>query len=276
MIIMDGKKHASLLREKIKNEVDALKGRKPLLASIQVGSDPDASSYISNKEKACQAVGILSSHLSLPDDTKEDVLLESIKKLNHDDTVDGILLQLPLPENFNSARIINTIDPGKDVDGIHPNNLGKLMSGQVGFIPATPLAVMHLLKAYNIPLSGMNTMIIGRSAIVGKPLSLLLLAENCTVTLAHSKSLKLENESSRTDLLVAAIGRAKLIGKHYIKPGAIVIDVGINFVNSKLCGDVNFEEVAPMTSYITPVPGGVGSLTNTMILKNTLQAYHLH
>lgn len=275
MILLDGKHQSTLLRKDLKSEIEKVSPHQPCLLSIMVGANSVAASYVRNKEKACTEVGIRSKHISLPENCTEKELLESITKANLDPEIHGIILQMPLPKGFNHYRILTQIDPKKDVDGLHPLNLGRLLSGNPLFIPATPLAVVHLLESYGIALLGKKAVIVGRSNIVGKPLSLLLLHHNCTVTIAHSKTQFLPNETLTADILVAAVGQARFIDAGYIKPGAVVLDVGINYIQDKLVGDVDFDEVAPLSSYISPVPGGVGSLTTTMLLQNTWKAFKL-
>jgi methylenetetrahydrofolate dehydrogenase (NADP+) / methenyltetrahydrofolate cyclohydrolase len=275
MILLDGKYQSAILRDILSKEIQKVYPKRPCLLSIMVGESSEALSYIKNKEKSCAEVGIHSQHISLSADCTESSLLETISEANLNPEINGIILQMPLPKNINQDRIVSSIDPNKDVDGLHPLNLGKLLCGNPLFAPATPLAVIHLLESYGIPLSGKKAVIIGRSNIVGKPLSLLLLQHNCTVTIAHSKTSYLPNETLLADILLVAIGQAKLIDQGFIKPGAVVVDIGINFIQGKLVGDVDFNSVAPLCSYISPVPGGVGSLTTTMLLQNTWKAFKL-
>jgi methylenetetrahydrofolate dehydrogenase (NADP+) / methenyltetrahydrofolate cyclohydrolase len=275
MTILDGKHQSSLLRKELKKEIEKSSPSSPCLLSIMIGENSEASSYVRNKEKACSEVGIISKHISLLKNTSETELSECITRANQDPQIHGIILQMPLPKEFNQYHIFSLIDPRKDVDGLHPLNLGRLLSGNPLFIPATPLAVVHLIESYGIPLSGKKAVIVGRSNIVGKPLSLLLLHHNCTVTITHSKTQSLPNETLTADILVAAVGQARFINSGHVKPGAVVLDVGINYIQDILVGDVDFDDVAPLSSYISPVPGGVGSLTTTMLLQNTWKAFKL-
>jgi methylenetetrahydrofolate dehydrogenase (NADP+) / methenyltetrahydrofolate cyclohydrolase len=275
MILLDGKHQSKLLRKDLKSEIEKVSPHSPCLLSIMVGKSSEAATYIRNKEKACAEVGIRSEHISLPENCTEKDLLDSIIQANLNPEIHGIIIQMPLPKGFDHYRILTQIEPKKDVDGLHPLNLGRLLSGNPMFIPATPLAVVHLIQSYGIALSGRKAVIVGRSNIVGKPLSLLLLHHNCTVTIAHSKTQSLPNETLTADILVAAVGQAGFIDAGYVKPGAVVLDVGINYIQDKLVGDVDFDEVAPLSSYISPVPGGVGSLTTTMLLENTWKAFKL-
>lgn len=275
MILLDGKHQSTILRSILSNEIQKIYPKKPCLLSIMVGESSEALAYIKNKEKSCAEVGIHSQHISLSADCTERSLLETISEANLNPEINGIILQMPLPKNLNQDRIVSSIDPNKDVDGMHPLNLGKLLCGKPLFAPATPLAVIHLLESYGIPLSGKKAVIVGRSNIVGKPLSLLLLQHNCTVTIAHSKTSFLPNETLQADILLVAVGQAKLIDQGFVKPGAVVVDIGINFIQGKLVGDVDFNSVAPLCSYISPVPGGVGSLTTSMLLQNTWKAFKL-
>lgn len=274
--LMDGKLVSNSIRESIKKEISSYTGRKPKLATIMVGEDDGAKVYIRNKEKACQEVGIISEQISLPLLTNEAILLETIERLNHDSTVDGILLQMPLPKTYPVDRIIRTISPDKDVDCLHPMNLGLLCTGNAVFTPNTPQSVMSMLHFYRIPLLGKRVVVMGRSNIVGKPVSLLLLEQNATVTMCHSKTVDLPSIAREADILVVAIGKSEMVNHEYVKPGAVVCDVGINYKEDKIVGDVDFASVFPIASYITPVPGGIGSLTTTLLLNNTLKAFALH
>lgn len=275
-IVMDGKLVSNSIRSKIKEEIAALLVRKPKLATILVGNDESAKVYIRNKEKACLEVGILSVQVNLPEESTNEILLQTIEHLNNDSSVDGILIQMPLPKQLSTEEIIRTISPGKDVDCLHPLNLGFLCSGHAIFTPNTPQAVLSILDFYQISLQGKKAVVIGRSNIVGKPVSLLLLDRHATVTICHSKTIDLPSVAREADILVVATGRASMVNKNFIKPGAVVCDVGINYVDGKIKGDVEYESVFPLASYITPVPGGIGSLTTTLLLNNTLKAYHLH
>ncbi len=246
------------------------------LAVIIVGDDGASKIYVRNKRRACEEVGIESFEYALSENTSESELLELISKLNSDPRVNGILCQLPLPSHINEKNVINAIDPKKDVDAFHPINTGRILTGDYGFLPCTPAGVIEMLKEKNIPIEGRHCVIVGRSNIVGKPLAMMFLKENATVTVCHSKTKDLKAETLRADILVAATGKAQLITADMVKSGAVVIDVGINRdENGKLCGDVLFSDVEKKASYITPVPGGVGPMTITMLLKNTVKAYEM-
>ena len=272
--IIDGKATSASLREEIKNAVNERKAsgkRVPGLAVIIVGEDPASQVYVRNKHKACEEVGFLSRIYRLPTETQENELVALVQELNRDDAIDGILVQLPLPKHLDDKAVIAHIDPAKDVDAFHTINVGKIMLGEPGFAPCTPAGIMELLKAYDISPAGKECVVIGRSNIVGKPMAMLLLHANGTVTVAHSRTQNLSEVTRRADILVVAIGKAKFVTADMVKDGAVVIDVGMNRDNAgKLCGDVDFESVAPKCSFITPVPGGVGPMTITMLLKNTL------
>lgn len=274
MQILDGKETAKSIRKELKAEILALteRGIEPALTVILVGDDPASQVYVRNKERACQEVGIKSRTIRLPKETTQAELLGLIEKLNHDPQVHGILVQLPLPEGIAERKVIDTISPAKDVDGFHPISLGRLLIGQDGFCSCTPFGIMELLHRYNIPISGKEAVIVGRSNIVGKPMAALLLAANATVTVAHSRTANLAQVTKRADILVVAVGKAKLITEQMVKPGAVVIDVGMNRTEDGLCGDVDFDEVAQVASAITPVPGGVGPMTITMLLANTVRS----
>lgn len=246
------------------------------LAVIIVGDDGASKIYVRNKRRACEEVGIESFEYALSENTSESELLELISKLNSDPRVNGILCQLPLPSHINEKNVINAIDPKKDVDAFHPINTGRILTGDSGFLPCTPAGVIEMLKEKNIPIEGRHCVIVGRSNIVGKPLAMMFLKENATVTVCHSKTKDLKAETLRADILVAATGKAHLITADMVKSGAVVIDVGINRdENGKLCGDVLFSDVEKKASYITPVPGGVGPMTITMLLENTVKAYEM-
>lgn len=246
------------------------------LAVIIVGDDGASKIYVRNKRRACEEVGIESFEYALNENTSESELLELISKLNSDPRINGILCQLPLPSHINEKNVINAIDPKKDVDAFHPINTGRILTGDYGFLPCTPAGVIEMLKEKNIPIEGRHCVIVGRSNIVGKPLAMMFLKENATVTVCHSKTKDLKAETLRADILVAATGKAHLITADMVKSGAVVIDVGINRdENGKLCGDVLFSDVEKKVSYITPVPGGVGPMTITMLLENTLKAYEM-
>lgn len=272
-MIIDGKALAKEKRAEIAKQVEALKekGVTPGLAVVLVGEDPASQIYVRNKHKACEEVGIYSRKITLPEETTEEELLKIIDELNNDPEIDGILVQLPLPKHIDPDKVILSISPDKDVDGFHPVNAGRLLAGQDGFFPCTPLAVMELIKSAGVDVSGKEAVVVGRSNIVGKPVSMLLLRENATVTICHSKTKDLADVCRRADILVAAVGRPEMITSDYVKEGAVVIDVGINRVGEKkVVGDVAFDEVKDKAAYITPVPGGVGPMTITMLLYNTL------
>lgn len=273
--IIDGKIISAAVKEEVAKETAELKakGVTPGLAVIIVGEDPASKVYVANKEKACVQLGMESFKYALPEETTEEELLALIKKLNADSRVNGILCQLPLPAHLNEELIINSILPEKDVDAFHPQNVGKIMIGNYDFLPCTPAGIMEMLRYENIDITGKECVVIGRSNIVGKPMSMLLLHKNGTVTVCHSKTKELKEVCRRADILVAAVGRANFVTADMVKEGAVVIDVGINRLpDGKLCGDVNFAEVEPIASYITPVPGGVGPMTIATLMKNTLTA----
>ena len=272
-MIIDGKIISSSVKERIKNEVEALKeqGVRPGLVVIKVGNDPASAVYVRNKKRACEELGIYSEEYALPEETSEKELLELINELNSREDVDGILCQLPLPKHLNETAVINAISPEKDVDCFHPENVGKVLIGEDGFKPCTPAGVIEMLKHSGIEIAGKNCVVLGRSNIVGKPMALLLLAENGTVTVCHSKTKNLKEITKKADILVAAIGKAKFVTADMVKKGAVVIDVGINRdENGKLCGDVDFNKVSKKAAAISPVPGGVGLMTVTMLMQNTL------
>ncbi len=274
-MIIDGKAISAKVREEIKAEVEKL-GKKPGLAVVIVGEDPASKVYVRNKAKGCAEVGFYSEVHELPENTTERDLLDLIERLNHDDNINGILVQLPLPKHLDEKAVINAIRPEKDVDAFHPVNTGKIMIGDYDFLPCTPAGVMRLLKESGVEVSGKQCVVVGRSNIVGKPQAMLLLQQNGTVTICHSRTADLKAECLRADILVVAIGRAKFITADYIKPGAVVIDVGMDRdENGKLCGDVDFESVKEVAGAITPVPGGVGPMTISMLLTNTLKAYEI-
>jgi len=273
--IIDGKVISAAVKEEVAREVAELKaqGITPGLAVIIVGDDPASRVYVNNKKKACEQLGMLSREYTMPAETTEEELLSLIKELNADPEINGILCQLPLPSHLNEELVINTIIPEKDVDAFHPHNVGKIMIGNYDFLPCTPAGIMEMLKYENIDITGKECVVIGRSNIVGKPMSMLLLHKNGTVTVCHSRTKNLKEVCLRADILVAAVGRANFVTADMVKEGAVVIDVGINRLeNGKLCGDVNFAEVEPKASYITPVPGGVGPMTIATLMKNTLTA----
>lgn len=276
--IIDGKALAQSIKENIAREVDALKekGVTPGLAVILVGDDPASKVYVNNKKKACAQVGIYSEEYLLPADTDEKTLLDLIAKLNADKNISGVLLQAPIPPHLDYRKISETISPDKDVDAFHPYNVGKIMIGDFDFVPCTPAGVIELIKSTGTEIEGKNCVVIGRSNIVGKPQAMLLLKENGTVTVCHSKTKDIAAFTRGADILVVAVGKAGFVNGDMIKPGAVVIDVGMNRnAEGKLCGDVDFASAEPVAAYITPVPGGVGPMTVTMLLKNTVKAAKL-
>ena len=270
---MDGRAVAKAYKEEIARETEAIlaSGVTPHLAVVLVGENPASQVYVRNKENACQKAGIRSSVIRLSEDCSQDELEKVVASLNDDEGVHGILVQLPLPAHLDEARVLALIDPDKDVDGFHAMNSGRLMNGQSGFVPCTPLGVMKLLEAYRIPLEGRHAVVIGRSNIVGKPMAMLLLAQNATVTVCHSRTENLAELTRQADILVAAVGKAGFVTADMVKPGAVVIDVGINRVDGQIVGDVD-AQVSEVAGYMTPVPGGVGQMTIAMLLANTLQA----
>lgn len=272
--IIDGKAVSAAVKERVKAEVETLKnlGVDVCLAVILVGNDPASQIYVANKKKACEQLGIISKEYILPENTTQDELLQLIEKLNADSTVNGILCQLPLPENLDEKAVISAIDPIKDVDAFHPVNVGKIMIGDYDFLPCTPAGVMEMLDYYNIDINSKECVVIGRSNIVGKPMAMLLLHKNGTVTICHSRTKNLAAVTSKADILVAAVGKAKFVTADMVKEGAVVIDVGMNRADGKLCGDVDFDAVSQKASYITPVPGGVGPMTIAVLMQNTLTA----
>lgn len=273
--IIDGKKVSAQVKARVADEVAALKekGVTPGLAVIIVGDDSASQVYVRNKEKACAETGMYSEKYALPAETTQEELLNLVKELNGKKEISGILCQLPLPSHLNSDIVINAIDPIKDVDAFHPVNVGKIMIGDYAFLPCTPAGVMELIKSAGVDPQGKNCVVVGRSNIVGKPMALLLLHKNATVTICHSKTVNLSEITKQADILVAAVGRAKFITGDMIKPGAVVIDVGMNRdENGKLCGDVDFESAEKTAGAITPVPGGVGPMTIAMLMENTLTA----
>ena len=273
-ILMDGKALAAEQMAMLKTRVDALKaaGRTVGLAVILVGDDPASQVYVRNKGKACEELGILSETLCLPQESTQEALEAEIERLNRDDRIDGILVQLPLPRHLDEAAALKKIIPEKDVDGFHIENAGKLFTGQQGVVACTPKGILHMLKASGVPLSGKEAVVIGRSNIVGKPIAMLLLNENCTVTICHSRTADLAAHTRRADILVAAVGKPRFVTADMVKPGAAVVDVGINRVDGKVVGDVDFENVEKVAGYISPVPGGVGKMTICMLMENTIEA----
>lgn len=278
MNIIDGKAVSAAVKDEVKEQVAALKkdGGVPCLAVVLVGDDPASKVYVRNKKRACEYCGIKSLEYILDKTASEQQLLDLIDVLNNEPTVHGILVQLPLPPHINEQKIINAISEQKDVDAFHPANVGRLMTGNPDFLPCTPAGVMEMLKKYNIETAGKDCVIIGRSNIVGKPMAMLMLMANSTVTICHSKTKNLKEKCLSADILIAAIGKPKFVTADMVKDGAVVIDVGINRTeDGKLCGDVDFDEVSKKASYITPVPGGVGPMTIATLMKNTLTAYKL-
>ena len=274
-LIIDGKKVSAEVKEQVRLETLELakKGIKPGLAVIIVGDDPASRVYVNNKKKACEAVGFLSREYALPATTTQDELLSLVDELNNDKEINGILCQLPLPKGLDEKAVIEAISPLKDVDAFHAINVGKIMIGDYDFLPCTPAGVMEMLHSYKIPVEGKNCVVIGRSNIVGKPMAMLLLHENGTVTVTHSRTKNLAEVTREADILVAAIGKPKFVTADMVKEGAVVIDVGMDRdENGKLCGDVDFENVKEKCSAITPVPGGVGPMTIAVLMKNTLKA----
>ena len=277
-IRMDGKMVSAKVRGSILEEVNKLKeqGVRPGLAVIIVGEDPASQVYVRNKERACEECGFYSEKYALPEETTQEQLLELIEELNQNPRIDGILCQLPVPKHIDDQAIIDAISPEKDVDAFHPVNVGKIMVGNFDFLPCTPAGVMQLLEEYGIDPQGKNCVVIGRSNIVGKPMSMLLLHKHGTVTICHSRTKNLKEVCAQADILVAAVGKADFVTADMVKEGATVIDVGMNRKDGRLCGDVCFDEVNEKAAYLTPVPGGVGPMTITMLMKNTLKAAKLH
>lgn len=276
--IIDGKRISKEIKDELKDKVAALKaeGKEITLAVIQVGNDPASSVYVGNKKKACEYIGINSLAYELEESTTQEELLAIIDKLNKDDSVNGILVQLPVPKHIDEKTIINSISPKKDVDGFHPESVGNLLIGQNGFLSCTPAGIIELLKRSNIEIAGKECVVIGRSNIVGKPMAVLLLRENGTVTITHSRTQNLKEVCKRADILVVAIGKPKMIDRSYVKEGATVIDVGIHRnEDNKLCGDVDYDDVEPIAGAITPVPGGVGPMTIAMLMNNCVNSINL-
>ena len=275
--LIDGKKIAAEIKDELKEKAAALKaeGKEVTLAVIQVGNDPASTVYVGNKKKACAYIGINSLAYELEDNTSEEELIAIINDLNEREDVHGILVQLPLPKHINEDNIIKAISPSKDVDGFHPQSVGALSIGQKGYVSCTPAGIIQLLKRSNIDIEGKECVVIGRSNIVGKPMSLLMLRENATVTICHSKTNDLKEVCKRADILIVAIGKPKMINREYVKEGAVVIDVGTNRHNGQLTGDVDFDEVSKIASYISPVPKGVGPMTIASLLENVYEAYKI-
>ena len=277
--IIDGKQISLDIKNELKEKVAKYKeqGIEITLAVVKVGNDPASAVYVRNKEKACEYAGINSKTLALPEETAEEELLNVVKKLNEDKNVNGILVQLPLPKHIDESKVLLTIDSTKDVDGFHPVNVGKMVIGEDTFLPCTPAGIIEMIKRTDIDIEGKECVVIGRSNIVGKPMAMLMLKENATVTIAHSRTKDLKEVTKRADIIVAAIGKAKFVTADYVKEGAVVIDVGMDRdENGKLCGDVDFESVSKVASAITPVPGGVGPMTVTMLLVNCLRSVELN
>lgn len=276
--IISGKEVSANVRESVKNDTAQLKekGIVPGLAVVIVGDDPASRVYVNNKKKACAEVGFVSEEYALPAETTQEELLTLVKELNEKDSINGMLVQLPLPKHLDEKAVIEAINPKKDVDAFHASNVGKIMIGDYHFLPCTPAGVMELIHSTGVDVCGKSCVVIGRSNIVGKPMAMLLLHENGTVTITHSKTKNLKEICKNADILVAAVGKAKFVTGDMIKNGAVVIDVGMNRdQNGKLCGDVDFDSVEPKASFITPVPGGVGPMTIAMLMKNTLMAAKL-
>jgi len=272
MYIIDGKEVSKRIKDELKKEISS-KEYKPCLEVIIVGDDPASKIYVSSKEKACKNVGIESITVVLPANTSQKELIDVIHEANKNKKVNGILVQLPLPDHMNSKDVIDAIDPEKDVDGLHPVNQGKLLLDLPGIIPCTPKGIMTLLKEYNVNLAGKNAIVIGRSMLVGKPIALLMLKQNATVTIAHSKTNNLKELCLNSDIIIAAVGKPKLITADMVKEGAVIIDVGINRIQDSILGDVDYYNVSKIASRITPVPGGVGPMTIASLLQNVLECY---
>ncbi len=275
-LVLSGRKYAKVVRASLKERTSQLTGNPPGLVVVLIGDDPASLVYVGAKEKACAKVGFYSKLVKLPSDTTEEVVLQIIEDLNNDNAVHGILVQLPVPKHISADKIASAVLPEKDVDGFHPVNVGRMWRGEDGLFPCTPSGIIGLLKFHNIVLEGKNALVLGRSNIVGKPMAALLLQENCTVTIAHSRTRSLEAKCREADILVAAVGRAEMVRGSWVKPGAVVIDVGMNRNSEgKLVGDVAYDEVSLVCSAITPVPGGVGPLTIAFLLENTYKARKL-
>ncbi len=278
MIVLNGKELAKKIQSKIKEDVELLKKASitPGLAVIMIGDDPASQVYVKKKAEACKEVGIYSIVHEMPENIKEEAIIDTIKLMNENQNINGILVQLPLPSDVNQTKILESIDPKKDVDGFHPYNMGRLSLNLDSFVPCTPLGVMKIFQEYNIDVKGKDVCIVGASNIVGKPMAALLLNEFATVDICHIYTKDLKEHTKRADIIIVAVGKAGLITKDMVKDGAIVIDIGINRLeNGKLVGDVDYENVAPKCSYITPVPGGVGPMTIAMLLSNTIKATKL-
>jgi methylenetetrahydrofolate dehydrogenase (NADP+)/methenyltetrahydrofolate cyclohydrolase len=279
MIKMDGKALALSLEAEMKLKVDALKekqARIPKLVVVLVGDNPASQTYVKNKAKACERVGFLSEIIELDGSISQEIVLTTIDRLNRDETVDGILVQLPVPKHLDAKAIVHALDPGKDVDGLHPLNVAKLYENEKGFVPCTPKGILRLLKEYEIEISGKHCVVLGRSNLVGRPVAQLLLNENATVTICHSKTQNLSKLTKQADIIVVAIGRANFLTSKDVDHATCIIDVGINRLDGKLVGDVAYDELVDKVDAMTPVPGGVGPMTIGMLLENTLEAYAMH
>lgn len=279
MIKMDGKALALSLEAEMKLKVDALKekqARIPKLVVVLVGDNPASQTYVKNKAKACERVGFLSEIIELDGSISQEIVLTTIDRLNRDETVDGILVQLPVPKHLDAKAIVHALDPGKDVDGLHPLNVAKLYENEKGFVPCTPKGILRLLKEYEIEISGKHCVVLGRSNLVGRPVAQLLLNENATVTICHSKTQNLPKLTKQADIIVVAIGRANFLTSKDVDHATCIIDVGINRMDGKLVGDVAYDELVDKVDAMTPVPGGVGPMTIGMLLENTLEAYAMH
>ena len=278
-MIIDGKKISTEIKDELKEQVAQLKaeGVEVTLAVVKVGEDPASAVYVRNKEKACEYIGINSKKIEMPEETTEEELLKLVDDLNTASAINGILVQLPLPKHIDENKILLAIDPMKDVDGFHPVNVGKMVIGEESFLPCTPAGIIEMIKRSGLDIEGKECVIIGRSNIVGKPMAILMLRENATVTVTHSRTKDLPEVCKRADIIVAALGKAKFVTKDFVKEGAIIIDVGMDRdEDGKLCGDVDFDEVKDIASAITPVPGGVGPMTVTMLLVNCLRSVELN
>ena len=276
-MILDGKALSTKVKDRVKQEISNLPKNDniPTLAVVLVGNDPASAIYVRNKKRACEYVGIKSVSVTLDQDTTQEKLEQTLNDLNNDESINGILLQLPLPKGLDERKALNCIAPEKDVDGLSSVNLGKLMTKEVGITPCTPTGVMEFFKEYNIDLTGKNVVIINRSILVGKPLALMMLNANATVTICHSKTQNISEYTKKADVIVTAVGKAKFLTEDMVKDGVVVIDVSIVRTEAGLCGDADYENIKDKASYITPVPGGVGPMTIAMLMENTLKAYKL-
>lgn len=278
--ILNGKEVSNLVCNKLAKEIEKIKSegkRVPGLAVVLVGDDPASHAYVKNKEKKSEAIGLYSEVHKLPKESTEEEVIEKVISLNNSSKIDGIIVQLPLPKHIDTKNVINSLDPKKDADGLHPANLGKLLSGEECLTPCTPKGIMEILNHYSVKLEGKNAVVIGRSNLVGKPIALLLQQKNATITMTHSRTKDIEKVVAKADIVIAAIGKAHFVTSSWIKKGAVVVDVGINRIEldgkSKLVGDVDFDSVSSVCSSITPVPGGVGPMTVAMLMQNTIEAY---